>query len=306
MARYRGEARLRVAFFGNHTVGVTTLDTLAETEDVVAVVAHPADPEDGVRYLSVFAHAQRCGWPALRGRADDPVVMAFVRSVKPDLIWVTDYRYLLPPELIGLARLGAVNLHPSLLPAYRGRAPINWAILEGANLLGLTAHFIDEGMDSGDIIAQFEYALSENEDVGDALEKLYPLYRRITREVVEFFHAGRIPRRQQDERLAFSRPARRPEDGLIDWHRSARQVRDLVRAVAAPYPGAYTYLDGKKVVIWRALLSDGALPESTPGTVLALDSTGRPVVRCAEAAVILDRFEAARPVVVGDRFESWT
>ena len=139
---------MRIAFLGNHTVGVRALGTLASAVDVVAVVAHPPDPEDGVRYESVFEFAKKHGLPAIRGKPGQTHVRELLQEASPELIWVTDYRYLLPIELIDQARLGAVNLHPSLLPRYRGRAPVNWAILHGESELGLTAHFIDEGMPS--------------------------------------------------------------------------------------------------------------------------------------------------------------
>jgi methionyl-tRNA formyltransferase len=300
MARNSGENCVKVAFLGNHTVGVTALATIAQTDEVVGVIAHPFDPEDGVRYQSVFDFAKTRGWPVIRGKGRDSSVEDFLQYVAPDLIWVTDYRYLLPSSVLAKAKLGAVNLHPSLLPAYRGRAPINWAILEGETLLGLTAHFIDAGMDSGDIVAQIPFELAESEDVGDALDKLYPIYEAVTHEVLQAFRTARINRIPQDERKAFTRPARRPGDGLIDWNQSSAQVCNLVRAVAAPYPGAFTYLDRNKVTVWRAVRALNQKQESTPGEVIGFDSAGNPIVRCADTAIVLTEFEAYRQVAIGD------
>src|SRR5262245_39304488 len=133
---------MRVLFLGNHTVGTKTLAAIAETETVVGVVAHPEDPEDGVRYESVYGLALSRGWKVLRGGGKDTKVDEFIRQAKPDLLWITDFRYLLPAPLLNIAPLGVVNLHPSLLPKYRGRAPINWAILKGETTLGLTAHYV--------------------------------------------------------------------------------------------------------------------------------------------------------------------
>ena len=291
---------MKVAFLGNHTVGVTTLATIARSDDIAGVVAHPIDPEDGVRYESVFDFAQAKGWPAIRGKGGDQLVADFLYDAAPDLLWVADYRYLLPPKVLTLAKFGAINLHPSLLPKYRGRAPVNWAILEGETRLGLTAHFITPGMDSGDVIAQVSYDLGEDEDVGDALSKLYPLYESVTQKVLRSFRSGRVNRVAQDESSAFSRSARRPDDGLIDWHKPAEQVCNLVRAVAAPYPGAFTYCDGTRLTIWRATRTPHQFYDGAPGQVIGLDSEGSPIVMCSDAAIVLKKTDFHRQINHGE------
>ena len=282
---------MRIAFLGNHTVGVRALGTLASAVDVVAVVAHPPDPEDGVRYESVFEFAKKHGLPAIRGKPGQTHVRELLQEASPELIWVTDYRYLLPIELIDQARLGAVNLHPSLLPRYRGRAPVNWAILHGESELGLTAHFIDEGMDSGDIILQAPFRLERNEDVGDALNKLLPIYEAVTREVIGFFEGDQIPRRKQDESKATCFPARRPDDGQIDWDRPAEEVLNLIRAVASPYPGAFSFLDNARVRFWKACPTRREAPAQS-GDVIRIESRG-PVIACGEGALVATRYDAA-------------
>lgn len=243
---------MKVFFLGNHTVGVRTLETLLESDQVIGVVAHPHDPEDGVDYLSVYDFAREKGLDVVRMHGRDRNLPELIHDCKPDLVWVTDYRYLLPPSVLSAAPLGTVNLHPSLLPKYRGRAPINWAILNGEKELGLTAHFVDGGMDTGDIIAQITYNLNTDQDVADALEILYPLYRKVTRHVLNCFRAGQVPRKAQDQSQASAFPRRRPKDGLIDWGQSARRIRDLVRAVAPPYPGAFSHLRHKRIKILSA------------------------------------------------------
>ena len=300
---------MRVLFLGNHTVGVRTLQTIGETEEVVGVVAHPADPEDGVRYESVSDLARQNGWSLIRCPGRDPRLVSFVRDSRPDLLWITDYRYLLPSTVISLASRGVVNLHPSLLPKYRGRASLNWAILNGETSLGLTAHFVDAGMDSGDIIAQMSFELREDQDVGDALTILYPLYSEATRTVLCYFRSGRVPRKPQDHSQATSFPRRRPEDGLIDWTAPARTVRNLVRGVALPYPGAFTTFGGRKLLVWKAALPPVPLEQvAQPGTVIAVDGDTL-TVQCADGPLLVTSFECAdedqrahlRPgVVLGD------
>ena len=288
---------MRLLFFGNHTVGVRALSAAADLAEVVGVVAHPPDVEDGVRYESVADVATKRGWPVLRAAGREGAVAEFVAARRPDLIWITDYRYLLPADVIALAPLGAVNLHPSLLPCYRGRAPVNWAILNGETELGLTAHRVDAGMDTGDILAQVSFTLTEDEDVGDALDRLYPLYGAVTREVLTGLIAGTLVARPQDHARATAFPRRRPEDGRIDWAAPARSVRDLVRAVAAPYPGAFTTLSDQTIHVWRARLSDlwgdgGA----QPGEVLIVDEAGAHVA-CGSGIVCLTSIEPSCEVL---------
>jgi methionyl-tRNA formyltransferase len=282
---------MRVLFLGNHTVGVRALEAISQMAEVAGVVAHPPDPEDGARYESVYQFAVARNWPLVRGRAQDANTQAFVEQSQPDLLWITDYRYLLSKSLISLARLGAVNLHPSLLPKYRGRASINWALLHGETTLGLTAHFVDEGMDSGDLIAQMEYPITEDQDVGDCLRILYPLYGQLTREVLGYFLSGRVPRTPQDHSKATVYPRRRPEDGAIDWTRPSRDIVNLVRAVAAPYPGAFTTLQGSKLMLWKAQAASAAKVPSRCGEIVDIGREGI-VVQCGDGTLLATRVDA--------------
>jgi methionyl-tRNA formyltransferase len=281
---------MKVVFLGNHTVGVRTLQAISRRAEVVGVVAHPPDPEDGVRYESVGSFAAQNGWKWIRGKARTPEVYTFIAAAKPDLLWITDFRYLIPSEMIALAPLGAVNLHPSLLPRYRGRAPVNWAILNGERRLGLTAHFVDEGMDTGDIIDQISYEICDAQDVGDCLNILYPLYAGMTQKVLAYFESGRVPRVSQDHSCATSFPRRRPEDGVIDWTQTARSIFNLVRAVAFPYPGAFTAMSGQRVTIWKARVDSDTALTTEPGRVIADHELG-PLVQCGQGTLLLTRVE---------------
>lgn len=296
---------MKIVFLGNHTVGVRTLRVIRERAELVGVVAHPADPEDGVRYESVAVEACRLGVPVLRGTGRSGELTRFIAALQPDLLWIADYRYLLPTAVLALPRFGAINLHPSLLPRYRGRAPVNWAILHGETQLGLTAHFVDEGMDSGDIVGQRVFELTRDEDVGDALEKLYPLYESLTADVVRALLRGDISRRVQDNSVATVFPRRTPEDGRIDWTRSAESVWNLVRAVAAPYPGAFTECGAGRLRIWKIRTARRlATTNTAPGEVVGVSTErGEITLACGDAAVVISRFEleGASMPRVGDR-----
>jgi len=279
----------------NHTVGVRALMALRACADVCAVVAHPPDVEDGVRYLSVYEHARQAGLRVERLHGRDPRLIELLERCQPDLLLCVDYRYLLPAEAFRRDGLVAINLHPGLLPQYRGRAPLNWAILNGETELGLTAHVIDEGVDSGDIVLQERFALAESEDVGDALKKLYPRYARMVSRLVALACVGSMPRTPQNHARATVYPRRRPEDGEIDWSQPARAVHRLVRAVAAPYPGAFTHINGQRLTVWKAspCPGDGGLA----GSVVSAEETGF-VVNCGDGALKVSRWSVEG--VVGD------
>jgi len=282
---------MRVVFFGNHTVGVRVLETLRQTAEVVGVVCHPPDPEDGVNYLSVHDAAVGLGLPAVRLAGRDGLLPAFVQERRPDLLWVTDYRYLLPETVLGIAPLGAVNLHPGMLPRYRGRASINWAILRGETEIGLTAHFIGAGMDDGEIILQESISLRQDQDVSDALDLLYPVYSGLTRRVLALFAQGRVPRRPQDEACATAFPRRRPQDGRVDWTQPMTSVWNFIRALAAPYPGAFTFYRGRRVNLWKATASGlGRNPADPVGRIVALDADGCHV-SCLDGVLLVRRYD---------------
>lgn len=278
-------SELRVLFLGNHTVGVRTMHVLSREAKLVGVVAHPEDPEDGVRYESVFSAAQALGVPVLRVSGKSTELEPFLFKVKPDLLWIADYRYLLPESILKLSPMGAVNLHPSLLPKYRGRAPINWAILNGETEIGLTAHFVDLGMDTGDIIAQERICLSRYEDVGVALARLYPLYESVTSNVIAGLRDSTIVRKTQDHSNSTSFPARKPQDGQINWTTEAEGIHNLIRAVAPPYPGAFTFLGGDKIQILRSKpsMADSCRP---PGTILECSNDGV-LVACGKGSLLI-------------------
>ena len=302
----QARSSVRVVFMGNHTVGVRVLEVLAEMAEVAGVVAHPPDPEDGVRYASVHDYATRQGFSVIRATGRASELAEFIADKHPDLLWITDYRYLVPPSILSCARLGAVNLHPSLLPTYRGRASINWAILNGETTLGLTGHLVDATMDGGDIIEQVSYQIGDDQDVGDCLEILYPLYASMTRKIVSHFLSGNVPKLRQDQTRATAFPARRPQDGVIDWNQSGRSILNLIRAVAKPYPGAFTTLHGRKLIVWKARIVSETGTGAAPGCVLEADHA-QILVQCGAGVLALLCVEVQDPnerITVGCRLNT--
>jgi len=301
----RRRKEIRVVFFGNHDVGIAALGSLLPKTNVVAVIAHPPDPEEGVCFSSLHDFAFDSKIPVIRGKATEKSIYDFVKEASPDLIWVTDYRYLLPLQITSLAKIGTVNLHPSLLPRYRGRAPLNWAIINGEDKIGLTAHFIDEGVDSGDIIKQLPISLSIHQDIGDAINLLIPIYRAITEDVIHCFIEGNVPRRKQDISSHPVFPSRKPEDGQIHWKNSALDIYNLIRAVSHPYPGAFTYVNGRKLYLWKSSFSeDLSSKKQRAGTVLKLNKLNGFDVQCGDGVLNVLEWSAGSDeesnLIVGD------
>jgi len=298
---------MKVVFFGNHDVGIAALKILNTYVEVVGVVAHPMDPEEGSRFASVYEFALENRLRVIRGRGKDPAVLEFVRDLSPDLAWVTDYRYILPNQIFSIPKLGSVNLHPSLLPKYRGRAPINWAILRGETQIGLSAHFIDDGVDTGDIIKQVAITLNSGQDVGDALKALMPLYQTLTKDVIDFFRSGNVPRQVQILSKGSIFPARTPEDGRIDWSKSATDICNLVRAVSHPYPGAFSQMKMGRIYVWKASVSDlSSKADVSPGSIIGLGKNNQPKIQCGNGILEIINWtsdtSSAEYFRIGERF----
>jgi len=260
---------MRVILFGSYTPGVSVLECLLDAEvDVVAVGTHWSEPEDDA-WVSLYEQAVQRGLNVMRfDRHTRHEIGSFVRESRADLGLTIGFRYLLDEEVIGIPPGGWLNFHSSLLPQYRGRAPLNWAIINGEKELGVSLHRIDEGTDTGDIVFQERFTLTESEDVGDALDKLYPLYQSLALKAVDGYRAGDLPQTPQDHPMATVFPRRTPEDGRIDWNWPATQAVNFVRGLTHPYPGAYTYLNGKRLQIWKAKVGDTTSPAGKPGSVL--------------------------------------
>jgi methionyl-tRNA formyltransferase len=283
---------MRVVFLGNHNVGLEAMYAIQEIAELVGVVAHPEDPEDGICYKSVYDYAVSMNITAIRATGRNKTTFKFIEDLKPDLLWVTDYRYLIPDTIIQIAPMGAINLHPSLLPKYRGRASINWAIINKEREVGLTAHFIDGGVDTGDIIEQIRIEIDEDTYIGDLLERYYPIYRQITQKTLENIQSGNplILKKQYDSSMYPIYPKRTTKDGLIDWNKSIEEIYALIRAVSKPYPGAYTFYEGKKIIIWQAIkLNLLNVSLITVGSIVEVN--GNLIVKCIDGYLEIKEYE---------------
>jgi methionyl-tRNA formyltransferase len=271
------EEPLRIVVFGYHTIGYRCLKELLDRgEEVRAVVTHRDDPREHVWFESVVELAQAAGVPVLSPNTPNtPAFIAHMAALQPDLILSCYYRRLLCRELLALPRLGAINLHGSLLPKYRGRAPVNWVLVNGETHTGATLHYMTEQADAGDIIAQRAVDIAFEDTALTLFEKVAQAAVELFRETFPLVKAGVAPRTPQDSAQATYFGGRTPDDGRIDWGRPALGLYNLVRAVTTPYPGAFTYCCGKKLYVWSArLLQDDAGERWPPGTVLGAQHGG--------------------------------
>ena len=245
---------MRAVVFAYSNVGDRCLRLLvARGVEVVLVVTHRDRMRDAIWLRSVAATADELG--LARIHCDDPAdpsLAARVAAARPDVIFSFYYAAMIPPAILALADTGAFNMHGSLLPRYRGRAPTNWAVLEGATETGATLHWMVKAADAGDIVDQQSVPILPDDTGKDVLDKVTVAAEQVLARSLEAIRGGRAPRLPNDlaEGRYFSR--RTAEDGRIDWSRPARVVYDLIRAVAPPYPGAFTEVAGRRLVIARA------------------------------------------------------
>ena len=201
------------------------------------VVTHEDDPGEARWYASLFDFAKKKG---LRVLTDVPADIG-----DPDLIFSFYYRSMLPMSLLKRARLGAYNMHGSLLPRFRGRAPLNWAILKGETETGVTLHEMTEKPDAGRIVDQQAVPIGPDENAVEVFHKMTQAAEAVLQRSLASLVSGKVRFKPNDVSKGSYYGRRRPEDGKIDWSKSAKEIHDLVRAVAPPFPGAFT--DGMRI-----------------------------------------------------------
>ena len=246
----------RAVVFAYHTIGVRCLEVLLDQGvDVALVVTHRDNPQEHIWFESVAALAAARGLPCiLPDDPNDPAVVAQVRALCPDFIFSFYYRHMLGAGLLALPARGAYNLHGSLLPRYRGRVPVNWAVIRGETETGATLHAMTAKPDQGDIVAQRPVPIGPDDTAFDVFQRVSQAGVAALRDALPALLAGTAPHRPQDLAAGSYFGGRRPEDGRIDWRAPAAHIHNLVRGVAPPYPGAFTTLDGQMVRILRTSL----------------------------------------------------
>lgn len=278
----------RILFFGYSEVGHSCLDLLlGRGDNVIGLITHEDHPDENIWFKTPASAAREHGIPVFTPESvNTREWIGRVAAMRPDLILSVYYRHLICPAILAIAPLGAFNLHGSLLPKYRGRAPINWAVLHGERRLGMTLHRMVKRADAGAVVDQEGVAIDPRDTAEQAFRKVLPCGRAVLARQIDHLLAGTAPETPQDEAQATCYGARTPEDGRIDWTRSTAEIFNLIRAVTDPYPGAFTDHLGARLMVWWAEPAPGLTGQ--PGEILALDPL---VIATGDGALQLTRTE---------------
>lgn len=276
--------------FAYHNVGVRCLSVLlAHGVDVRLVVTHRDNPKENIWFESVQSLAELHAIPVITpDNPNVPEVAEQIRALQPDFFFSFYYREMLKRELLEIPKSGALNMHGSLLPKYRGRVPVNWAIIHGETETGATLHYMTEKPDNGDIVAQQAVPIMPDDTALQVFSKVTVAAEMALNDVLPALLAGNAPRLKQDLSKGGYFGGRKPEDGIIDWSQSARQIHNLVRAVAPPYPGATTRLLGKPMRILQTLVSRCTASGKPPAFYV---KEGRAYAICGSGVLRVVRFE---------------
>ncbi len=283
---------MKVVFMGTPDFAVPALQILLDRRySLQAVVTQPDRPKGRGRSTApppVKILAEEYGLLVLQPESvRQKAVIEILRSLAPDVILVVAYGQILPESILNIPALGCINIHASLLPKYRGAAPIHWAIIRGESETGITTMFMDSGMDTGDILLKRALPIGPYDTTGSLHNSLSHMGAEVLIETLKQLEAGTLNRLPQNEELATYAPMLKKEDGLIDWREPATTLHRKIRGLF-PWPGAYTYFQGKMLKLLEVVPGEKTLAEIgdfRPGEVLDGDSADGPVIACGEGCL---------------------
>lgn len=267
---------MKIVYFGNNPRGVVCLRRLIDnSDDIVAVVAHPEEKTIGYQGRSVYQIATDNDIPCRRPeKVNSAENVDWLKSLNSDLFILSGYNQILRAGVLGIPSGGTINLHGGKLPQYRGVAPINWQIINGETKGACSVIFVDEGIDTGDIIAEKEYEIALNDTAETVVNKTLAIFPDLLVDAIERIKSDKLALVHQDPAQACYYTRRYPRDGEIYWRdMTALQVHNLIRALVAPYPGAFTHYGGDKVTIWKASLLERKVV-GVPGRVVLRQRNG--------------------------------
>ena len=282
----------RILFFGYSEVGYECLSLLLERGDnIVALFTHEDNPNEKIWFKTPAVAAREKGIPIFTPeKVNTPEWIEKITALAPDLILSVYYRNMISSKILALPRLGAFNMHGSLLPKYRGRAPINWAVLHGEPRIGMTLHRMVKAADAGAIVDQQGVDIGPRDTAEQAFRKVLPCARQVLARQIDALLAGTASETPQDESQATYFGGRKPEDGRINWTQTSRQIFNLIRAVTDPYPGAFTDVGPARLMVWWAEPDSPATRglRGKPGEVLSVQPL---VVATGNGALALTKTE---------------
>ena len=280
---------------GTPDFAVPCLERLAADGHELCGVFTRADKPKGRGYAMVpppvKVTAQKLGIPVYQPPGlKDPAVAELIRSLAPEMIVVVAYGRLLPEAVLSIPPRGCVNVHASLLPKYRGAAPVQWAVINGEPVTGVATMFMSKGLDTGDIILTKQTSVGAEETAGQLFEHLKPLGAALLSETLRLAQQGELPRRAQNDALSSYAPQLQKTDGLLDFSQSAQTLHDRIRGLN-PWPCAYTYLRGRVFKVHASRVAAGRLAEGLPGAVEDAGDEGI-AVACGQGVLWLTGVQA--------------
>jgi methionyl-tRNA formyltransferase len=280
----------RCLLFAYHEMGYGCLEALLKMgAPVDALFTHEDDSHEEIWWRSCAGLARSHGVPVYTPERLYEGWIERIAAIGPAIIYSFYYRNLLPDAILRTAPLGAYNLHGSLLPAYRGRAPANWMLVNGEREAGVTLHHMVARADAGDIVGQRSVAIDDSDTALTLYRKLVPLGVALLTEMHPLIVAGAAPRHAQDLSRGSYFGRRGPEDGRIDWRWPARRIFNLVRAVTHPYPGAFCSLNGRKLFVWESRIAAEAGRRGAPGEIVSTAGAGAVEVAAGEGSLLIAR-----------------
>jgi methionyl-tRNA formyltransferase len=252
-----------------HNVGYRCIEELLrQGAEIAMIFTHEDSPGEQIWFESVRALAEREGIPLRTSYINEPENVDLVRALAPDFIFSFYYRNMIKPGVLDIPRRGAFNLHGSYLPRYRGRVPVNWVVINGETETGATLHYMVEKPDAGDIVDQEKVPILFTDTAFDVFNKVTDAAVRVIARAWPRLATGTAARIPMDLKEGSYFGGRKPADGLIDWTKPAVQIYNLVRGVTHPYPGAFTWLNGAKVIVWQAWPVEGT---GEPGSIVSTE-----------------------------------
>ncbi len=284
---------MKLVLFAYHDIGCAALRALHDMgENILAVFTHADDPKENVWFGSVERLADELEIPNYcPENPNTPQWISTLKAVQPDALFSFYYRSLLCQEILDIPTKGSYNLHGSLLPKFRGRAPVNWALIKGEKETGVTLHKMVTKADAGEILAQKKIGILEEDTALTLFKKLVPLTEELLLETVPLIAQGKIIPKPQDPTQATKFGGRKPEDGKINWNSSSQEIYNLIRAVTHPYPGAFTFFKGKKILVWWGRNHAPNLnPQAieNPGTIFSLEPC---LISCGKGILRLEKVQ---------------
>lgn len=273
------KSNCKIAFVGCVEEGRECLrEIIAAGGDVVAILTFTDELAGKTSGAVSFEEiSQRHEIPLYKVKnTNTPESVKLLREINPDVMFVIGWTRLVSAEVLAIPKLGCIGMHASLLPTYRGRAPVNWAIINNEKITGNTMILLDDGVDTGDILLQRSISITLADTCKTVYDKVAAAGRDMIREIIPHLEKKELPRKTQDHAQATVMPKRTPDDGIIDWQKSSLDLFNWVRALTHPYPGAFTYLNGKKLFIWETQIAHFPTDAgenfyaAAPGTVVAI------------------------------------